>query len=134
MKKDTTSALVKNARKSARKELETNLRNHITEMVAGLGYSSKKVSKEINKASKQLARNLSEKVRVDKLVMDEIKKKSEAEAQSGTVLEEFKNKHQSVSEFMEKHSDHQPRSTAKKPVEEPTTAANTESRPGEQHI
>ncbi|WP_256012575.1 hypothetical protein [Desertivirga xinjiangensis] len=76
MSKVKNKTLIKSARKNTRKELEVNINAHLKEVIGNLGHESKKVTKEINKASKQLAKKLAGIVRIDKTIVQEIKKAS----------------------------------------------------------
>lgn len=88
MSKENSKTLIKSARKNTRKELEVNINAHLKEVIGNLGHESKKITKEINKASKQLAKKLAEIVRIDKTVVQEIKKsKTETSPDEGYTAE-----------------------------------------------
>lgn len=66
MKKESTKALVKSARKAAKKDIEVTLLNGLHEVTAKLSQSSKKLEKQIQKGAKQLAKKLAQELKIDK--------------------------------------------------------------------
>lgn len=78
MKKDKLKSLVKAARKTARKDIELRLITELKELAGKLGQDSKKLKKDIEKGSKQLAKKLSRKLKIDKSAILEASNETKA--------------------------------------------------------
>jgi translation initiation factor 2 alpha subunit (eIF-2alpha) len=69
MKKSKLKSLVNTARKSAEKDMKSNIAAALKEIAAQYGEGSKSLEKRIKKGSKQLAKELSKLIKVDKSVL-----------------------------------------------------------------
>lgn len=65
MKKSKLKSLVKSARKTAEKDIRLSLKNNLKEIAAQFG-ESKKLSRDIEKGSKILAKKLAKDIKIDK--------------------------------------------------------------------
>ncbi len=65
MKKSKLKQLVKEARKSAKKDIELKLVSGLREVTATLAVSTKKLDKEIAKGAKQLAKKIGKELQFD---------------------------------------------------------------------
>ena len=72
MKKSKLKLLVKEARKSAKKDIEHSVISHIKELTATLAPNTKKLEREITKGAKQLAKKLSKELKFDTTVFAEV--------------------------------------------------------------
>ncbi|HXI00662.1 MAG TPA: hypothetical protein VNI52_10375 [Sphingobacteriaceae bacterium] len=66
MKKSKSKSIIEETRKSIKKELSSSLVEQIAENIKMLGHDPVKIKKEIKKAAKQLAKVLSEKMKIGK--------------------------------------------------------------------
>jgi hypothetical protein len=66
MKKSKLKSLVKSARKTARKDIRLSLVAELKEIASKFGEGSKKLNKDIEKGSRQLAKKLSKDIKIDK--------------------------------------------------------------------
>jgi hypothetical protein len=66
MKKSKLKSLVKSARKTARKDIRLSLVADLKEIASKFGEGSKKLNKDIEKGSRQLAKKLSKDIKIDK--------------------------------------------------------------------
>jgi len=64
MKKKKLKLLVKSARSAAKKDITSDLIHGLTEIVAKYGEGSKKLTKDIEKGAKQLAKKLSKDIKI----------------------------------------------------------------------
>jgi hypothetical protein len=70
--------LVKSAQKTVRKNIQSSLVKELTILTGMLGQDSKKLIKEIEKGSKQLAKKLSNKIKIDNSALVETETESPA--------------------------------------------------------
>ena len=72
MKKKKLKSLVESARKTVRNDIKRSLITELTSIAVKLGQDSKKLNKEIEKGSKELAKKLSKDIRIDKAAIIEV--------------------------------------------------------------
>ena len=70
--KDKSKPLLKEAKKTAQKDIQQNLVIQLTEITGKLGQVSKKLAKQIAKESRKLAKKLSKEIKFDKAALLEI--------------------------------------------------------------
>ncbi|HEY0177030.1 MAG TPA: hypothetical protein VGC08_11675 [Pedobacter sp.] len=78
MKKSKLRSLVKSARKTAKKDIKLNLISELKEIAGKFGQGSKKLERDIEKGSKQLAKKLSKDIKIDKSAIIEANKQAKA--------------------------------------------------------
>jgi len=66
MKKSKLKSLIKSARKTAKEDIRTSLVIELKEIASKFGTGSKKLHKDIEKGSKQLAKKLAKDIKIDK--------------------------------------------------------------------
>jgi len=71
MKKSKLKQLIKEARSSAKKDIELSVVNNLKEVTAKLALDNKSFEKQIVKAAKQLAKKLSKEIKIDKTAFTE---------------------------------------------------------------
>ena len=71
MKKSKIKSLIKSARKTAEKDIRLSLAAGLKEIAGKYGEGSKKLKKDIKKGSKQLAKVLSNDIKIDKSALQE---------------------------------------------------------------
>lgn len=76
MKKSKLKSLVKTARKKARKDIKSSLITELREIAGRFGQESKKIRKDIEKGSGQLAKKLSKDIKIDKSTIFEANKEN----------------------------------------------------------
>ena len=79
MKKSKLKSLVKTARKQAKKDIKSSLITELREIAGRFGQESKKIRKDIEKGSNQLAKKLSKDIKIDKSAILENRKENTAE-------------------------------------------------------
>ncbi|MFD1256868.1 hypothetical protein ACFQ3S_08665 [Mucilaginibacter terrae] len=72
MKKSKLKLLVKEARKSAKKDIEQSVIIQVKELTTNLAPNTKSVEKEINKGAKQLAKKVAKVLKFDTTVFAEV--------------------------------------------------------------
>ena len=72
MKKSKLKLLVKEARKSAKKNIEQSVITQVKELTATLAPNTKKLEREITKGAKQLAKKLAKELKFDTTVFAEV--------------------------------------------------------------
>jgi hypothetical protein len=72
MKKKKLKSLVKSARKTVRNDIKRSLITELTGIAVKLGQDSKKLNKEIEKGSKELAKKLAKDIKIDKAAIVEV--------------------------------------------------------------
>lgn len=72
MKKSKLKLLVKEARKSAKKDIEQSVITQVKELTATLAPNTKKLEREIVKGAKQLAKKLAKELKFDTTVFAEV--------------------------------------------------------------
>jgi len=65
MKKSKLKSLVKSARKTARKDIRISLVTELKEIAGKFGQGSKKLTRDIEKGSKQLAKKIAKDIKID---------------------------------------------------------------------
>jgi len=78
MKKNKLKSLVKSARKSATKDIRLSLIAELNEITGTFGAGSKKLKKDIEQGSKQLAKKISKNIKIDKSAFIKSDKVAEA--------------------------------------------------------
>ncbi len=79
MKKSKLKSLVKTARKKAKKDIKSSLITELREIAGRFGQDSKKIRKDIEKGSTQLAKKLSKDIKIDKSAILENSKENTVE-------------------------------------------------------
>jgi len=78
MKKNKLKSLVKSARKSATKDIRLSLIADLNEITSTFGGGSKKLKKNIEQGSKQLAKKIAKNIKIDKSAFIKSDKVAEA--------------------------------------------------------
>lgn len=87
MKKSKLKSLVKSARKTAEKDIRLSLITGLKEIAGTFGEGSKKINKDIEKSSKQLAKKLSKDIKINKAAIIEANKLPKADKEEVVAAE-----------------------------------------------
>lgn len=72
MKKKKLRSLIKSARKTVKNDIQENLINGLKAITLQLGQDSKKLTKDIEKGARQLAKKLAKDIKIDKAAIIEV--------------------------------------------------------------